>query len=70
MGGLDITEETFGKMSARDRDIVMFKNIKDLKTTNKDNPWLVRIIFVWLFILSVFMGLKKYIPVMVLGIFK
>jgi len=62
MNGLDISEEQFCKMTAKDRDLVMFKNIKHIRATSKDNPWAIKIGFVWLFILSVTVGFRKYIP--------
>ena len=57
--GLDITEEQFMKMCMKERDLVMFKNITEIRRKFKDYSLHRKIQYLWLIVLTIFGGLKK-----------
>ena len=59
--GLDITEGQFIKMCTKERDLVMFKNITEIRRKFKDYSLHRKIQYIWLIVLTIFVGLKKYI---------
>ena len=59
--GLDITEGQFMKMCMKERDLVMFKNITEIRRKFKDYSLHRKIQYLWLIVLTIFVGLKKYI---------
>jgi len=60
--GLNISEEQFIKMNSKDRDLIMFKNVTHIRKQFKDYSFHRKITYVWLSVLSIAIGLKKYIP--------
>ena len=61
--GLDITEEQFIKMSSKERDLMMFRNVTHIRKQFKDYKLNKKIQYAWLFILTIATGLRKYIPI-------
>lgn len=59
--GLDITEEQFIKMSSKERDLIMFKNVTHIRNRFKDYSFHRKINYVWLSVLTIIIGLKKYL---------
>lgn len=60
--GLDITEEQFMKMNSKERDLMMFRNVIHIRKKFKDYSLTKKIQYVWLFALTIGLGLRKYIP--------
>ena len=60
--GLDITEEQFMRMDSKERDLMMFRNLTHIRKKFKDYSFHRKINYVWLFALSMAIGLRKYIP--------
>jgi hypothetical protein len=58
---LDITEEQFLKMSAKERDLIMFRNVTCIRKNFRDYSFHRKIQYVWLGVLTAFVGLKKFI---------
>lgn len=65
--GLDITEEQFCNMTAKERDLIMFKNMVALRTSFIDYKLHRKIQYVWLSALTTIaaasLGLKRYIGI-------
>lgn len=61
--GLDITEEQFLKMGSRERDLIMFRNVTHIRKKFRDYSFHRKIQYVWLFVLSAAIGLKRFIPI-------
>ena len=59
--GLDITEEQFMKMNSKERDLIMFKNVIHIRKRFKDYSFHKKINYVWLVILTIALGCKKYL---------
>jgi len=59
--GLDITEEQFMKMGSKERDLIMFRNVTYIRKRFKDYSFHRKIQYVWLGVLTVFVGLKRFI---------
>jgi hypothetical protein len=59
---LDITEEQFLKLSAKERDLMMFRNVVHIRKNFKDYKVNKKIQYVWLFVLTIALGFRKYIP--------
>jgi len=59
--GLDITEEQFMKMNSKERDLIMFRNVTYIRKKFKDYSFHRKVQYVWLFALSVALGLKRFI---------
>ena len=60
MNGLDLNLEQFSKMSAKDRDLVIFKNLVHIRKDIGDRKFHRKISYAWLFVLTGAMGLKRY----------
>ena len=63
INGLDINEEQFIKMNSQERDLIMFRNVTHIRKKFSDYKFHRRFQYIWLFILTIFVGLKKYLPV-------
>lgn len=61
MNGLDLDLNQFCKMSAKDRDLVIFKNLVFIRKNLNDGKFHNKIVYAWLTVLTGVMGLKKYI---------
>ena len=59
--GLDITEEQFIKMGSKERDLIMFKNVTHIRKKFKDYSFHRKIQYVWLSVLTITFGFKKFI---------
>jgi len=59
--GLDITEEQFMKMSSVERDLIMFRNVTHIRKKFKDYSFHRKIQYVWLCILTIAFGFKRFI---------
>ena len=59
--GLDINLEAFKKMRSIDRDILMYNNLVHIRKKVCSYRFHKKIHYVWLGILTIFVGLKKYI---------
>jgi len=58
---LDIQLSEFKKMRSLDRDILMYNNLVHIRKKIGDYKFHKKIQYVWLSILTVFLGLKKFI---------
>ena len=61
--GLDISEEQFKKMKSMDRDLIMFKNVTHIRKQFKDYSFHRKIQYVWLSILTIAVGLKRFMGI-------
>ncbi|MHA1383273.1 MAG: hypothetical protein ACTSR3_05910 [Candidatus Helarchaeota archaeon] len=61
--GLDITENQFLKLSAKERDLIMFRNVVHIRKQLKDYRFHKKIQYAWLSILSCLLGIRKYLPI-------
>jgi len=63
--GLDITEAQFIKLSSKDRDIMMFRNVVHIRKQFKDYNFHKKVQYVWLSVLTVitatFFGIKTWV---------
>jgi len=57
--GLDVELDQFKKLKAIDRDVLIYKNIVELKISKLS----LTIAYLWLFIITVAIGLKRFIPI-------
>ncbi len=58
---LDIGISQFKKMSAIDRDVLIYNNLISIRRRQGDYKLHKRIQYIWLACLTIFVGLKKYI---------
>ena len=58
--GLDITEGQFLKMGSKERDLMMFRNVLQIRKNFKDYKIHRKLQYVWLTVLTIFVGLKKF----------
>ena len=61
-GSLDITEQQFIKMGSKERDLMMFRNVVYIRKKFKDYNLNKKIQYIWLFVLTMALGLRNYIP--------
>ena len=61
--GLDITEEQFMKLSNKERDLMVFRNIVHVRKKFKDYHVHKKIQYVWLVVLTGLFGIRKYLPI-------
>ncbi len=61
--GLDISEEQFIRMGSKDRDLMMFRNVTHIRKKLKDYSFHRKIQYVWLFALTIALGLRRFIPI-------
>ena len=59
--GLDITEEQFLKMDSKERDLIMFRNVTHIRKKFKDYSFHRKIQYVWLAVLTIALGFKRFI---------
>jgi len=60
--GLDITEEQFIKMSSKERDLMMFRNVTHIRKQFKDYSFHRKINYVWLSVLTITIIGRRFIP--------
>lgn len=60
--GLDINLDAFKKMTAKDRDILIYKNVITIKDKIDDYKFHRKIQYVWLALLTPFLILRRFIP--------
>ena len=60
--GLDITEEQFIKMSSKERDLMMFRNVTHIRKQFKDYSFHRKINYVWLSVLTIAIIGRRFIP--------
>lgn len=60
MNGVDLSLEQFCKMGAKDRDLVIFKNLVKIRKDLGDRKFHRKIAYAWLLALTGLMGAKKY----------
>lgn len=63
MNGLDISLDQFKKMAAKDRDELIYKNLVHIRKTIGDSKFHRKIHYVWLFVLTTALGLRKFLPI-------
>lgn len=63
MEGLDIELKEFQKMKSLERDITIYKNLKHIRHNLRDYNFHKKIQYVWLFLLTAFVGVKKFIGI-------
>ena len=56
--GLEVDLEQFKKMKSMDRDVLIYKNV----VVNRQSKFSTYFMYIWLFVLTVAMGLRKYLP--------
>ena len=61
MNGLDIGLEEFKKMRSLDRDELMYKNLVHIRSKMGDYKFHKKTQYIWLFLLTIFVGLKKFV---------
>ncbi len=61
--GLDISLEQFKKMKSMDRDILMYNNLVFIRKKIGDTKFHRKIQYIWLFVLTVALGFKKFLPI-------
>ena len=61
--GLDIPEGQFLKMSSKERDLILFRNVTHNRKKFKDYSFNKKINYVWLSILTILVGGRKWIPI-------
>lgn len=61
MNSLDITLNQFKKMKAIDRDEIIYQNLVHIRKKVGDYKLHKKIQYVWLSVLTVFVGIKKFI---------
>ena len=59
--GLDIGLKEFQRMNSLDRDTLMYNNIIHIRKKIGDYKLHKKIQYVWLILLTIFMGVKKFI---------
>jgi len=59
--GLDISEEQFMKLAAKERDVMIFRNLIYIRKQMRDYKLNKKVQYVWLALLTVFVGIKKFI---------
>ncbi len=61
MDGLDIGLKEFKQMRSIDRDVLMYNNLTHIRKKIDDYKLNKKIQYIWLVLLTVFVGLKKWI---------
>lgn len=61
--GLDISLEQFKKMRSMDRDILMYNNLVFIRKKIGDTKFHRKIQYVWLFVLTSILGLRRFLPI-------
>lgn len=56
--GLEVDLEQFKKMKSMDRDVLIYKNV----VVNRHSKFSTYFMYIWLFVLTVAMGLRKFLP--------
>ena len=59
--GLDIKLNEFKKMGSLDRDILIYNNLVQIRKKIGDYNFHKKLQYVWLIVLTIFVGLKKFI---------
>ena len=59
--GLDIGLDAFKKMRSLERDILIYNNLVHIRSKIGDYRLHKKIQYVWLAVLTIFVGLKKFI---------
>ncbi len=61
--GLDIGLTEFKKMKSMDRDILIYNNLVHIRKKIGDTKFHRKIQYIWLFILTVALGLRDFLPI-------
>ena len=61
--GLDISLDQFKKMRSIDRDEIIYKNLVHIRKNVGDTRFHRKIQYVWLFVLTVALGFRRFLPV-------
>ncbi len=59
--GLDIGLLEFKRMKSLDRDVLIYNNLINIRRKIGDYKFHKKIQYIWLGVLTIFVGLKKYI---------
>lgn len=59
MANLNIGLDEFKRMKSKDRDILIYNNLVHIRKKVGDYHFNKKIQYVWLFVLTVFVGIKK-----------
>lgn len=57
--GLDITEEQFMKLTAKERDLMIFRNMLHIRKKVSNYRFHTKLMYGWLSLLSVLAGFKR-----------
>lgn len=60
--GLDLGLDEFKKMRSMDRDVLIYNNLVHIRKSLGDTKFHRKIHYVWLFVLTVALGLRKFLP--------
>ena len=63
MVGVDIGLGEFKRMKGIDRDAVLFTNQQRILKKFGDYKFNKRLVYVWLFVLTVALGFRKFLPI-------
>ncbi len=61
--GLDISLDQFKRMRSQDRDVLIYNNLVHIRKKIGDTKFHRKIQYVWLFVLTVALGLRRFLPV-------
>ncbi len=61
MNNLDINLEQFKKMKALDRDELIYRNLVHIRKRLGDYKLNKKIQYIWLFLLTIFVGAKRFL---------
>jgi len=60
--GLDITEDEFMSMTAKNQRLVLFRNAVHGRKKDKDYTLNKKFQYIWLLVLTIALGFRKYLP--------
>lgn len=60
--GLDIGLDEFKKMKSIDRDVLIYNNLVHIRKKFVDYKFHRKIQYVWLFVMTMALGLRKFLP--------
>lgn len=60
--GLNVSLDEFKRMKKNDRETVIFQNVMYIKNQGKNYNMNRTLQYIWLFVLSTIMGIRKFLP--------
>jgi len=62
--GLDISENQFLKLPSREQNVILYKNIREIRISVKSYKFQQKLQYAWLAALTVAIGLSKFMGVL------